>query len=130
MPARIVDVLAGVFFEMNAQDADGLARGQGELAVLADGGVVLRDLDSPGQVGVEVVLAREDRLAPDAAAERQAGADGELDSLLVQDRQDTGQAQADRAGVGIRVGAKARRAPAEDLGLGGELGVDLEPDGL
>ena len=58
--------------------------------------VVLRDLVALGQVGIEVVLPREDRLGMDPAAQRQGGARGELDGAAVQDRQRAGKAETDR----------------------------------
>ena len=58
----VVDGLAGVLLEMQPGDADALraaVEGHVEPAVLGQGLVVLRDLVTLGQVGVEVVLARE-----------------------------------------------------------------------
>jgi hypothetical protein len=57
-----------------------------------------------------------------------AGADGEFDGPPVQDGQGAGQAEAHRANVRIRRSAKARAAPAEDLAVGEELRVNLQPD--
>ena len=67
--------------------------------------VVLGDLVALGQVGIEVVLAVEDRPRRELAAERQPDHQPEVDRLGVGDRQRAGQAEADRAGV--RVGRLA-----------------------
>src|SRR4029079_9579787 len=75
-PARrvnkaFVQRLGGVFLEVDAGDAplfEAAARRQRQL--------VLRDLVALRQVGIEVVLAREDRRLVDRAAERQRGANG------------------------------------------------------
>ena len=63
-----------------------------------------------------------------SAIQRQRGFDGELHGALVQDRQGAGQAETNRAGVGIGRIAELRRAGAEDLGFGKELDVDFQAD--
>ncbi len=58
-----VQALAGVFFEVDAGDADFLLAALGgnlDETELGEGLVVLRDLVSLGQVGIEVILAGED----------------------------------------------------------------------
>ena len=52
-----------------------------DVAVLGDGLVVLRNLVALGQVGIEVVLAREDGRLVDAAVQRQRREHGELHGL-------------------------------------------------
>jgi hypothetical protein len=90
--------------------------------------IVLRDLIALRQVGIEVVLPREDRVLVDAAAERQRRARAQFDGPAVQHRQRARQAEAHRAHVRIRRRAEAGRTAAEDLRVGEELCVDLEPD--
>src|SRR5688500_532426 len=62
------------------------------------------------------------------ATQRQRGAGCELHRLPIQDRQCTGQRQADWAGVLVRRRTKLRRAIAEQLGPRQQLHVDLEAD--
>ena len=94
----------------------------------ASGRSVLRDLIALRQVGIEVVLAREDRGGLDAAAECQRGGDGVVDGLAVEDRQRAGLTRAHGAHLRIGRGAERRAAAAEDLGLRAQLRVNLEPD--
>ena len=127
-----VHVLARVLFEMDAGQAypSGPAFGQrnGHRAAAAEGRFVLADLIALGQVGIEVVLASEDRAVRDRAAERLARLDRHLHHLAVERRQGPGQAQADRAHLRVRRRAEGGGAGAEDLALGQELGVDFESD--
>ena len=61
----VVDALAGVVFHVDARDADALVRAVHhdiDAAVLGQRLIVLRDLVALGQVGIEVVLAREARV--------------------------------------------------------------------
>ena len=80
----VVEALAGVFFEVQARDADALQyllailakRGTMEHAVLGDGLVELRDLVALGGVGVEVIFAGEDAGLADFAADGLGGEHG------------------------------------------------------
>ncbi len=119
--------LAGVFFHMGTLDAYPAVVGQLQPAVDIDGRVVLADLIVLGHVRVEVILAVEQR-RPDLAVERQPDAHGELHGAHVEHGERAGQAEAHRADVGVGLVAEGVAAPAEQLGLGVELAVDLEPD--
>jgi hypothetical protein len=77
--------------------------------------LVLADLVALGQVGVEVVLAREDRQRRHLGAHRQAEADGALDRAAVHHRQRAGQRQVDRAGLRVGRGAEGGGAPLKIL---------------
>jgi hypothetical protein len=99
-----------------------------EPAVEGDRLVVLRGLEVLRHVRVEVVLPREPAPLGDLAVQRQADADGRLDAFRVEHRQRAGQAQADRADLGVGLGAELRRAAAEHLRGGAELDVHLEAD--
>src|SRR5690606_5672210 len=90
--------------------------------------VELRDLVALGQVGIEVVLARENAGLVHLATERQRRARGQGDGPLVGHRQRARKPEADRADVRVRRGAEAGGAAAEHLGAGEELDVHLEPD--
>ena len=104
------------------------ARGDGHAPMARERLIVLRDLIALRQVGIEVILPREDRVLVDAAAERQRRARAQFDGAPVQHRQRARQAEAHRADVRIRRRAEAGRTAAEDLRVGEELCVDLEPD--
>jgi len=69
--------------------------------------VVLRNLVALGQVGIEIILAREDRRFVDAASSAPSQPAWQLDRLPVQHRQRSGHAQANRAN--IRVGRTPKR---------------------
>ena len=99
-----------------------------DVAVLGQRLVVLRNLVALGQIGIEIILAREDRGLVDLAVQRRRGQHRKLHRLLVQHRQRAGQSQAYRTDIGVRRIAKAGRAAAEDLGLRQQLDVDFESD--
>jgi len=60
--------------------------------------------------------------------ERQSGAHTYFDRAFVQNGQRSGQAETDRADIGVWRVAKARRAAAEDFTLGQQLRVDFQAD--
>ena len=131
--ARVgVHVLARVLLQVDAGQAHRARLAvQAELdgAALAERLVELRDLKALGQIGIEVVLAREAAALADLAADRQPEAHRRVDRGAVQHRQRAGQAQADRIGRGC----SARPPNAADehekiLDLGRELDVHLEAD--
>ena len=138
-----VQRLAGVLLEVHAGDSNppsAVPVTPGRLAVHANRAVVLRDLVALGQVGVEIALPRKDRYRRNPAAQGQCGAHRQFDHAAIQHRQGAGQAKADRAEPGVSgvTLAKARlrgdgrvgsdRTPAEDLGRGRQLRMDLEAD--
>ncbi len=88
----------------------------------------LAGLIALGQVGVEVVLAREDVLLGDLGIDGQTELAGHAHGLGVEHRQGAGHAQIDQAGLGVGLGAEGGGAAGKDLRLGGELGVDFQPD--
>ena len=129
----IVHRLAGVFLHVHARDADRASARrrhvpQSRRTARSRAAIELRDLVALRQVGIEVVLAREDRHRVHGAAERERGARGQLHCVLVQHRQRTRQRETHRAGVRVRRRAELGGAPAEGLRARLELHVDLEPD--
>jgi hypothetical protein len=90
--------------------------------------VHLADLVALGQIGVKIILAREDRFLRHLGADRQAEADGAIDRLLVEHRQNAGQGEVDRAGLGIRLGTKGGRSTGKNLRNGRQLRVRLDAD--
>ena len=129
-----VDVLAGVFLQVDADQADagraavaGLT-GQIDVAAQAQWSLVLAYLVALGQVRIEVVFAVEDRPRRDFAMRRQAHPNRQLQHPGVEHRQHPRHPGAYRAHMGVGRGAERGRASAENLGLGQELAMHLQPD--
>ena len=120
----------GVLFQVDARDANAgrcAVDLNVKVAVDAERQVVLGNLVPLHQVGVGVVLAVELGVLGNLAIERQAGADGVVHGLAIDDRQDAWHAQADGAdvGVGPSVGVVGGAA-AKHLALGAELDVSFQ----
>ena len=99
------------------------------LALADDGVLVLRDLIARRQVGIEIVLAvehAETRLI--LRLEAKAGADRLLDAFAVDDRQHAGHRRIDEADLRVGVGAEFGGSAGKQLGLGQDLGMDLQAD--
>jgi hypothetical protein len=131
----LVQALAGVFLEVGAGQAHrlligglALADADRDRAADHDRQVHLADLVALGEVGVEVVLAREHALLGDVGADRQAEADRALDRAAVEHRQHAGQGDVHRARLAVGLGAEGGAGAGEDLAGGVELGVDFQPD--
>ena len=133
----VVDRLAGILFEVQPLDAD-LDLLEGALAVWADRDrdcaladdrlLELRDLVALRQVRIEVVLAVEDRLQVDLRLQPEPGANRLAHAFLVDDGQHAGHGRVHEADIVVRRRAEARRGAREELRLGRDLRVDLEPD--
>jgi hypothetical protein len=127
----LVQALAGVLLEVRARQphaARPALQHEVDPAALDDRHLVLADLVALGKVGVEVVLAREDRQRRDARTDGQAEADGALDRTAVGHRQRAGQRKVDCAGLGVGLRPEARAGAAEHLARRAELGVGLQAD--
>jgi hypothetical protein len=128
----LVQGLARVLLKVRARDADVPRRavGQAEMkAPAADDGLgELADLVALGQVRVEVVLAIEDRAAPDVRIDGQAEQHRVLDGGAVQYRQHARHRQVDGAGLRVRRRAEGGGTAGEDLRARGQLQVHLEAD--
>ena len=103
-------------------------RRQREPSVDAERLVVLGDLVALRQVGIEVVLAVEDRVLDDAAAERVAEEDRHLDRAPVRHGQRPGVREADGARARVLGREVLELAAAEHLRLRLQVDVDLEAD--
>jgi len=90
--------------------------------------VVLRNLVALGQVGIEIIFAREDRPLAHLAIERERGQRCKLQGFPVCDRKGSRQPQANRTDIGVRLGAKPVGATAEHLGHREQLHVHFEAD--
>ena len=127
--------LAGIFFEMGAGEPDELL---GRRVTRADSyrestagyhrRLELTDLIALGQIGVEIILAGEDRARRDLRADRQAKLDGTHHGLAIEYRQDAGQRDVDRVGLHIWLGAEGDAAAGKYLRFGSQLGVGFQPD--
>ena len=128
----LVQRLAGILFQMRAGHADALGAAVLELdihmAVLDDRQFELRNLIALGQVGIEIVLAREHAALGDLRINRQAELHGHGHGILVQHRQHAGHAQVHRAGLAVRRRAVGGAGAGENLGFGTQLGVNFQPD--
>ena len=125
--ASDVGGLAGVLLHVGPLDTDAFARRQLQPTVDIDRLVVLRDLIVLGHVGIEVVLAMEYRRFH-RAVQRLTNGHCVLDGLVIEHRQRTGQAEADRAHVGVGLVAESIAAAAEQLGRRSELAMHFETD--
>ena len=126
-----MDELAGIFFHVNAGDADALGLAVDfdfKMAVCGDGQLVLGNLIAFWQIRVEIVLAGEPARFFYGAMGGQRHFNGVVHHFSVQHRQYAGHAQAHGTGVGVGRRAKSGRTAAENFGLGFELGVDFESD--
>ena len=121
--------LARVLLQMQALDAHHDLLGGGNiddhLALAHDGALVLGDLIALGKVGVEVVLPVEGRAVVDLRLEANAGAHGLLDALLVDDGEHAGHGCIHQRHMAIGIAAELRGCAGEELGMGGDLGMDL-----
>jgi hypothetical protein len=130
-PGRATDVqrLAGVLLEVCPLDLHPV-----RLAVDLDVGpsavrdrlVVLGGLEVLRHVRVEVVLAREAAQLGDRAVQSEADPDRGLDGGLVDHGQGTGQPQAHRAHLRVRLGAEDGGAAAEHLADRAQLDMHLQ----
>ena len=121
-----VDQLAGIFLNVNPGDADLPAAFQLDIAVLAQGLVVLADLVGLGQVGVDVVFPVHLGDVVDGAVGGQPRHNGVVHHLPVQLGQGAGQADTDGAAVGVGLSAELGGAAAENFGFGGKLHVGFQ----
>ena len=106
-PSRLaahVDRLRRILLEMGPNDPDlevALRHGHYHPAIFARWHIVLGDLISLRQVGVEVVLAGEHGAGRDLAAEREPELDRPLDRGPVHHRERAGEPEADGARLGV-----------------------------
>ena len=128
----VVQALARVLFQMQPLDADrdSLAAQQidDHFALADDRVLVLADLIALRQVGVEIVLPVEDRVEIDLRLQPEPGADGLGDAALVDHRQHAGHGGIDQAHMAVRLASEFGRGAGEQLGVGGNLRMDLHAD--
>ena len=120
---RRVDQLAGVFFHVDAMQthaADLSARRQRLFE--------LRDLISLGQVGIEIVLAREDGVRVNLATVGDGRAQRQLHRFAVQHRQRSRISEANGADAGVGWGAEGRGAGTENFRRRQKTGMHFQTD--
>src|SRR5436309_6411460 len=123
--------LPRVFLDVDADQLEAAlapAAPHRERAALAQRPVVLGDLVVLGHVGIEVVLAREDALLAQPAAEREAELERSVDGGAVRARERPREPEANRADIGVGLVPERSWAVAEHLAPGVELDVALESD--
>ena len=119
-----MDAFAGVFFQVDTVELDiPLAcRGpDGDVSAYAYGSRMLADLIAFGKIGIEIVLAGEVVVAFDGTIAGQPHPDGILHGYAVEAGQGAGEAQGDRAYMGIGFAAEGRTVSTEKLGPGQQL---------
>src|SRR5207302_4174200 len=128
---KLVQQLAGVLLQMGAREPHAsffLVDKEPHFSSDDDRQLVLADLVALGEVGIEIILAREDGAAVDLSLDGQAETDRVLHGLGVRHRQRARQRDVDRAGLGVRRGAERARGAREHLAVRGELRVRLDAD--
>ena len=128
----IVNGFARVFLEVRARDVDhafaAVRQANRQTAARDDRQLVLADLVALGQVGIEVILAREHRAWRNLRVEGEAKPDGHVHRGPIEHGQDAWQAEVDRASLRVGRGAVGGGGARENLAERCELDVDLEPD--
>src|SRR6185312_9880791 len=119
--------LAGVLFEVGPGHADPLPTGGLEPTADVDRFVVLADLIVLRLIGIEVVLPGKARRA-DVAVQCRPDTHRQRHGLGVEHGERPGQAEADRADIGVGLVAEGVAASAEELGGRRQLAMDLETD--
>ena len=132
----IMHQLAGVLLDMDAFDADALASRVGVFVIQTDVDmplthnrvVQLADLIALRQIGIEVILAIKPRPCVDHRINRQAGAHRLPHAFAIRHRQHPRHRRIDKADLRVGLRAKGGGAAGEQLGLRGDLGMNLQAD--
>ena len=123
---------AGILFQMQPRNADGFCAAISQFNInraFANNGMrVLADLIALRQIGIEVILAIKTGPEIDLGIQAKPGAHGLRHAFMVDHRQHTGEARINKGNLGIRFRAKGRRRAGKQLGVGGDLGMNLKPD--
>src|SRR5215470_12753553 len=123
-----MDILAGVLFQMQPGNAHrfwpplqrvtgGVTFGSHDLqhAVSRKRLVVLRNLVPLRQIGIKIILTREDRLLIDVQAQSECSSGAKLDGVTIQYWEGTWQSQTSGTGIGIWFVAKTRGTTTKDF---------------
>ena len=120
---RRVNQLSRVFFHVNPTQADAA-----DMSARRQRLFELRDLISLRQVGIEIVLARENRARMNLAPVGDGRAQRQLHRLAVQHRQRARISEANGAGVGVGRSSERQGAGTEDFRGRQETGVHFQTD--
>ncbi len=96
--------------------------------MLANRGLILGNLIPLREIRIEIVLSRESIVRRDRTVQRQACTNRHFDCHSVDDGQASWQTKTDRTGLTVGRQTECRAAPAEHLGVGPQLCVDLHSD--
>ncbi len=132
----IVHQLAGILLDMEALDAHPLGLGDSCLLVrvehqrsLADDRMIeLADLVALRQIRVEIILPVEPRSAVDDRTQRQPGPHRLPHALAIQYGQHPRHRRIDQRHIAVGLRPEIGRGARKELGLRGDLGMDLQPD--
>jgi len=124
---------AGVFLQVSAPHADALCPLAGadiQVSVFRQRLFILRNLVALGQIGIEVILAREDAGLSHLAVQRQGGLDGQRHRVLVDHRERARHPQAHLAHRRVRqgLGVIHNSAGTEHLGARRQLHMHFQPN--
>ena len=135
--------LGDILFQVDAVEADDLA-GTGDVLAGIRGITMVIERDSAanterqfhlrrlivlGHVRIEIILAVPFGYFGRRTPDHESGQQGLFDGFAVEDGQGTGQAKADRTGMGVGRVSERGAAGAEHLGGGLYLAVDFKADG-
>ncbi len=125
-----MDALAGILLHMQPLDPDQLGGPVGQVDFhrsLADDGVsVLADLIALRQILIEVVLALKHAAKIDLRLQAQARPHSLFHAIAVQDRQHAGHGGVHKTDMGVGRGTVFGAGAAEQFGLAGDLGMNLQ----
>src|SRR6202158_734966 len=97
-----------------------------DIATFANRSLVLTNLITLRQVGIEIALAIENRIRSECTMRPKPGANSQFHYPPVENRQHTRHAHANRTDVRVGLRAELRRASAEKFRAGHKMSVDFE----
>src|ERR1700730_17634749 len=100
----------------------------GDGALADDRALILRDLVALRQIGIEIILAVEDRAQVDLGLKAQSRAHRLGHAFLVNDREHAGHRGVDERDIAVRLIAEPGRGAGEQLRIRYDLDLDLHPD--
>src|SRR5258706_11925391 len=128
----VVQAFARVLLQMQPlnADPDGFAvlEVDQDLALAHNGVLVLADLIALGQVGIEIILAVEQRAQVDLGLEPQPGAHRLLDAFFIDHGQHAGETGVNEGDMAVGFAAEFGGGAGKQLGIGKDLGMDFHAD--
>ena len=126
-----VQVLPSILFQMHSDEADFFLRAvdiERHQSFSRQGDVVLADLKTLREVGIEIMFSIPFRESGDLTIQREPRLDGEFKSSSVHYRQDARHADRNRAHQGVGRFAELRSIGAEKLAFREKLHMDFQAD--